>query len=180
MDTDTIPDWLKDHTQQLAHAIENNLDAPDPRFPTTKLERELRQHNLECLFERILDKVSEGGTASDTILLDHNKFTPGEVMRWIKADPKRTERYREAQKVGAEVIADQMIGIADGDGMEDVQRSTLRIKTRQYILEKNNKERYGADVQPTNPFSGGVTIVIGEVAPSQPKQIEHTGVVIDG
>ena len=179
MDTPTdIPDWLKVHGEELAYAIENNLDSPNPRFPRTKDERELRQHNLECLFERILDKVAEGSTASDVIILDHNGFTPGEVMRWIRADTKRLDRYRDAQKIGAEVIADQMIGIADGQTeLEDVQRSTLRIKTRQYILEKNNKERYGQDQQPSNQFAGGITVVIGDVRPAH-QLIE--GTVIDG
>ena len=93
MDTPTdIPDWLKVHGEELAYAIENNLDSPNPRFPRTKDERELRQHNLECLFERILDKVAEGSTASDVIILDHNGFTPGEVMRWIRADRGRGDR----------------------------------------------------------------------------------------
>ena len=168
-----LPEWLTDHTKELVHANENDLPIPDPRFPRTQLEKEVREHNLECLFERILDTVTEGGIATRAIVSDHNGFTPGEVMRWIRSDSKRLQRYREAQKDGSEVIADQMIGIADAENTaEDVQRSTLRIKTRQYVMEKNNKERYGQDPLPSSPFAGGVTIVIGEVTPA--KQIGDT------
>ena len=66
-----IPDWLKAHGQELAYAIEHNLDSPNPRFPRTKVERELREHNLECLFERILDGMCEGNSARAIITLDH-------------------------------------------------------------------------------------------------------------
>lgn len=168
---DTLPPWLVAHTEEVLHAIENNLDH-DPRFPRTKLEKELREHNLECLFERAIPLIAEGRTFKTILATDHNNFSTGEVMQWIRKDPKRSSRYNEARKIGAEVIEDEMIAIADGDGMEDVQRSTLRINTRKWVLEKNNKERYGQDPAPANPFAGGITVVIGEVAQPQPKLIE--------
>ncbi len=179
MNTHDLPDWLRDHTRELEQSIELSMPPPDPRFPTTPEARQLRQHNLECLFERILDKVTEGGVARDAVETDHNKFTLGEVMRWIRQSPDRLKRYREAQEIGAEIVADDMIRIADGDGLEDVQRSKLRIDTRKTIIATNNKERFGQDPAPSNPFSGGVTIVIGEVTPNQPTLVQHSPNLIE-
>ena len=160
-----IPDWLRDHTAQLEHSIENNLPPPDPRFPTTKAQRELRTHHLECLFERVLEAITEGGIAQDAIENDSNGFKVGEVMTWIRGTPERLKRYREAQKIRAEIYMESSVRIADGDGMEDVQRSKLRIDTRAKAASVDDRERYGQDATPSNPYSGGVTIVIGEVAP---------------
>ena len=140
----SLPEWLTAHMDEVSLVTENQLGFdPDPRFPATSTARALRQHNLACLFKRILDVVSEGGILRDALENDHNGFTAGEVMRWVRGSPERLERYREAQKIGAEIIADDMVRIADGDGMEDVQRSKLKIDTRKAIIAVNNRERYG-------------------------------------
>ena len=46
--------------------------------------------------------------------------------------------------VGAEVIKQQMLMIADADdSLEDVNRSTLRINTRKWMLSVMDKKRFG-------------------------------------
>jgi hypothetical protein len=168
-----LPKWLTAHMTQVAHVVENQVDLdPDPRFPMTADARKVRTHNLECLFERVLDVVCEGGILRDAVENDHNGFTAGEVLRWIRSNPERLERYREAQKINAELMSDETIKIADGDGLEDVQRSKLRIETRRSAIVVNNRERYGNETTSANPFAGGVTIVIGEVTPSPSRSIE--------
>ena len=53
-------------------------------------------------------------------------------------------RYYEAQAIGAEVIAQQILEIADAqDSMEDVNRSTLKINTRKWLLGVWNRKRFG-------------------------------------
>lgn len=170
---DKLPDWLTAHMQEVNHVVDNQLDH-DPKLPRTKEQLALRNHNLECLLERALPLIAEGQTMKNILATDHNGFTVGEVMQWIRSTPKRSDRYNEARKIGAEVIEDEMIAIADAENsIEDVQRSTLRINTRKWVLEKNHKERYGSDALPSNPFAGGVTIVIGEVKPDH-QQIGKT------
>ena len=178
-DTTPLPDWLTSHMKEVAFAVENQLDH-DPKLPRTREQLALRNHNLECLLERALPLIAEGQTMKVILATDHNGFTTGEVMQWIRSNPQRSNRYNEARKIGAEVIEDEMIAIADAENtIEDVQRSTLRINTRKWVLEKNHKERYGADPSPTNPFAGGITVVIGEVRlPHLEKPVE--GTVIDG
>ena len=151
MDTQTdltdltdIPDWLRIHGQELAYAIEHNLDSPDPRFPRTKLERELREHNLECLFEQILDVISEDLPIIDANGFKQSGFTQGEIMRWVFANKERKQRYREAQKIGME-IRQQLLGkIAQGNEMSDVQRDKLEIDTHKWRMERLYKEQYAA------------------------------------
>ena len=179
--TDTnldIPDWLKDHTRELAHSIEHNLPPPDPRFPTTKVQRELRQHNLECLFERILDGMCEGNSASAIIRMDHNKFSVGEVMKWIHTNAERKKKYNEADSIRQVVRVDRARTIVDDETADPVYKKEV-IEFTKWEASKANREKYGGreDFAPSNPFSGGITVVIGDVTP-QHKLVE--GTVIDG
>ena len=41
------------------------------------------------------------------------------------------------------MIAAEILEIADGDGLEDVQRSKLRIDSRQFLIKTWNRKRYG-------------------------------------
>jgi hypothetical protein len=180
-DTSDLPEWLRDHTRELNHALENNLDPPDPRFPRTKEEKELRDHNLECLFERVLDVVSEDLPVTDANGFAQSGFTQGELMRWVFADKTRKQRYREAQKIGME-IRQQLLGkIAQGSEMSDVQRDKLEIDTHKWRMERLYREQYGRDDAPSaGQFSGGITVVIGDVRPAHQTEKLIEGVVIDG
>lgn len=104
-------------------------------------------------------------------------------MRWIRADPERLARFREAQEIGTELIEDEMIAIADAENsLEDVARSKLRIDTRKDVLGFRNRKRYSKDVIPSNPFSGGITINIGDVLVpdrTNPSSLPNVDQVID-
>lgn len=64
-------------------------------------------------------------------------------------DPARKRAYYAAKAVMAEQIEDDLLRISDGmapDGtpsLSDVQRDTLRINVRKFILQVSNRERYG-------------------------------------
>jgi len=71
---------------------------------------------------------------------------PGTLRRWIHDDIERLNLYRDAQSLGAELIEDQLLDISDGTDSQipnDIQRDALRVKTRQYLLEVWNRDRYG-------------------------------------
>lgn len=75
----------------------------------------------------------------------------GRIIRWIYKDDSRKEEYLRARAIGSEILADEMIEIADGrmdaDNPipEDIARSKLKIDTRRFLIGVNNKERF-ADV----------------------------------
>jgi hypothetical protein len=130
--------------EQVSHAIEYNLDVPDPKFPRTKEAKELRDRQLEFLFERVLDVISEDLPITDTNGFAQSGFTQGELMRWVFQSKERKARYREAQKIGME-IRQQLLGkIAQGTEMSDVQRDKLEIDTHKWRRERLYREQYAS------------------------------------
>jgi len=100
----------------------------------------------EWVWEHALERCTAGETLT-SICRDAHMPDIERFRRWIFADPQRKARYYEAREAGAEKIEDEMLDIADGEGMEDVQRSTLRINTRKWLLGVWNRKRYGESKQ---------------------------------
>ena len=92
-----------------------------------------------------------GGTPLATIIAnDPRGIQLGRFLYWINRDPTRRARYEEACEIAAEAMAHELTSIADalgGEGgtsnLEDVQRSSLRVKARTYLMEKWSPRRYG-------------------------------------
>ena len=113
--------------------------------PTTSVapKKELLEKQFEIFFETILDKISRGINLKEILRDDQRDFDYTQLLRWIHKDPMRKSRYYEAQEIGSEMIAAEILEIADGDGLEDVQRSKLRIDSRQFLIKTWNRKRYG-------------------------------------
>ena len=106
-------------------------------------KKELLEKQFEIFFETILDKISRGINLKEILRDDQRDFDYTQLLRWIHKDPMRKSRYYEAQEIGSEMIAAEILEIADGDGLEDVQRSKLRIDSRQFLIKTWNRKRYG-------------------------------------
>lgn len=99
---------------------------------------------FDAAFERALDYIAQGKPLSQFVEEYPVPLSYQQLLAWIHRDEARRTRYYAAQEVGADVVADQMIAISDAsDTMEDVQRSTLRINTRKWLLGVWNRKRYG-------------------------------------
>lgn len=140
-----VPDWL---TPRSSDEIDIDPDDPDGERISAvthrALLREIEHRRYESVFDRFLDDVAQGLTIT-TLVKDYPlEIVSSKMIRWIHQDPERKERYYEAQAIGAEVIASQMIDIADAkDSMEDVARSTLRVGTRKWLMGVFNRKRFG-------------------------------------
>lgn len=99
----------------------------------------------DSIFERILDKISSGITLKECLNDDVRKIEHAAFMKWINKNAKRKERYYEAQEVGSEMVASEIIDIADAkdNPFEDIQRSKLRIESRKFLLSVWNRKRFG-------------------------------------
>lgn len=124
---------------------------------------------------RIVDLMSEGKTLSEICRMDG---MPGRrtVYDWIRAEAHFAAEMEIARELGADAIADEQIEIADDasndwmkrhnkDGSEEwvlngehVQRSKLRIHTRQQLLEKWHPKKYGAKVTAEHVGANGGAI----------------------
>ena len=123
-------------------AMTQSIELPSWLNPSTQV-KELRETQFSVFFETVLDKLSRGINLKEILRDDQRDFDYTQLLRWIHKDPQRKSRYYEAQEIGSEMIAAEILEIADGDGLEDVQRSKLRIDSRQFLIKTWNRKRYG-------------------------------------
>lgn len=141
--SNVIPEWLAPGLITL------------PSISASKNTLELRNALFSNIFEHILDDITKGFSITSALSKDNRDIDPAEFLKWINKDHYRKSRYYEAQELGSEIIASELISIADGeDSLEDVQRSTLRVNTRKYLMGVYNRKRFG-----------------------EVKQIEHSGAI---
>ena len=77
--------------------------------------------------------------SSDVRAVEYEAF-----FRWIKRDPQRFERYKEAKELRTEWWAGRIIEIAEADDtVEDVARSKLKIDTYKWLMGADNRKTYG-------------------------------------
>ena len=120
-----------------------SIEIPSWLNPSTQV-KELRETQFSVFFETVLDKLSRGINLKEILRDDQRDFDYPQLLRWIHKDPQRKSRYYEAQEIGSEMIAAEILEIADAvDSVEDVQRSKLRIDSRQFLIKTWNRKRYG-------------------------------------
>ena len=118
-----------------------------PRLSPTEIASIHRQDMLdtfEALFDPAIDALSGGTSITKFLSMDHRQPHPGRFMRWIKADPSRYKQYLDARDIAAELISNDIVGIADGtdNPLEDVARSKLRVDARKLVMGFDAKERF--------------------------------------
>ena len=87
----------------------------------------------------------------------------GALLKWVAESYERTQEFERALRIRAQLLVDESIAIADGDG--DVARDKLRTQTRQWVASKWDRQRYGEKVE--HNVSGGVTVQIMRFATGQ-------------
>lgn len=149
-----LPDWLS-FTPESSSDSGVNVRTLEKRERNLKIRDDhvgavaiLHPNQFPTLFEVVLGKICDGQSLNSALADDVRSFNRAEFLKWINRNPERKRRYHEAQEVGAELIAGEMIGIADAeDSLEDVARSALRINTRKYLLSVWNRKRYSETKQ---------------------------------
>ena len=144
--------------RQMRHidtdAIDNDTVDPDPIQSLSTVIGE----QYPFVFETMLDKVREGANLRQALAEDPRRINIGDFMEWVMRSVERKGRYYEAQEVAAELMAADLIPIADGAGtIEDVSRSTLRVNTRKDLLKVWNRKRYG-DTRQVDVSTGDKTL----------------------
>ena len=165
------PDWLAPTSapEEQSPTIEQTASqqqVSEGSYKSRVRDIALNETIFELMFEDTLDRVTRGHPLKDIVNDSPRQIDYASYYTWIKKDPQREKRYYEAREIGAEIVADELIAIADAtdNPMEDVARSTLRINTRKFLLGVWNRRRYGDDRSSAASLgTGGITINIGEV-----------------
>ena len=138
-------------------------------------QRAIEHLTFESLFDDVLDLVREGRMLVNQ-MFENDPRAPSyaRFISWVYRDEGRRARYEEAQQVGAEVIKQDMLTIADADDtLEDVNRSTLRINTRKWMLSVMDKKRFGD----TKQIDQTVTINLGDAMREAQERLDRSRVV---
>lgn len=108
-------------------------------------ERILAQ--FDTVFPRIIQMVYAGYTVSSAVNelpswpgfdIDYGAF-----HRWIRRDPARRAMLEEAEEARAEVWADRMIQIAEGESSDTIERDKFKNETYKYLMGRQSRRRYG-------------------------------------
>lgn len=170
-----LPTWLTPATPTKRDRALRHIDPDgDSRGAVSAVVR----GQYPVVFETMLDRVREGTPLRAALDEDPRRINVGDFMAWVMSSTERKDRYHEAQEVAAEIIAADMIPIADGEGsLEDVSRSALRVTTRREMLKIWNRKRYGdvkqLDVKHESNFTFALTRP-GEPAPVERAIIDAT------
>jgi hypothetical protein len=153
------------------------LSVPDPKPPRMSKEaRELLHVEYQQIFERVIEDVYRGRSLQSLIQDDFRLISYEDFLRWVRRDPERHERFKEAQEMRTEFLAGEILEIADGVEAVDptsndtVNRDKLRIDTRKWLMSAHNKKRYGEVKQVE---LGGTISITEALAAAQARVIEN-------
>jgi len=137
-------------TVASGESLPNWLSVPDPKpLRLSKSAKELLHLEYEQIFERVVEDIYRGRSLQSLIKNDHRAISYEDFLQWIKRDPQRYERFKEAQEMRTEFIASEILEISDGvdsidpTSSDTVNRDKLRIDTRKWLMSAHNKKRYG-------------------------------------
>lgn len=140
-----LPDWLVPSATIEPPLVPTALLDPQER---RRLSRELLDATFDAMFERVLTEITRGRTLKSIVAEDLRNIDYEAFWRWIKRDPRRMERYKEAKELRTEWWAGRIVEIAEADdALEDVARSKLKIDTYKWLMGADNRKTYGESKQ---------------------------------
>ena len=105
----------------------------------------------------VIDKVLAGETLRSA--LAGMDLTPQAFGHLLQKDKEAAVAYARAAELRADLMADEVISIADGD--DDPNKARNRITARQWLAGKLNAKRYGdrIDLNVTQTLDVGATLL---------------------
>ena len=102
---------------------------------------------FETVFPRVIQQIYAGATMSRAVkdLPVFPGFTVdyGMFHRWVMKDAGRRAIREEAEEARAEVWADRMVSIAEGDSNDTIDRDKFKNDTYKFLMGRQSKKRYG-------------------------------------
>jgi len=155
----TLPSWLGDTNPDQESTVDDTQTSEKSERQTLHelratvgnqaLMMEVEKQTFEIAFEYAMECMAGGETITSFCHRYHSAISPQRFRMWITKDATRRRAYANAKALWAEALEDELIRISDGltpDGgqsMDDTGRSTLRVNTRKWVMEKSNRKRYG-------------------------------------
>lgn len=125
--------------------------------------------------DAICERLSDGESLR-SICASEGMPSKAAVFRWLGAHEAFRDQYARAREEQAETLADEIVGIADGDpSVEDsavmTARDRLRLDARKWVASKLKPKKYGDKVSQelSGPDGGPVQHAVAwEIVPVEP------------
>jgi hypothetical protein len=184
-----LPTWLEQSPETLLTTTTHNPLALS--FAHQAAEMALAHSTYEIIFEDTLEKLADAKILED-IVDDYNdshstNIKVGHFRKWILSDKARKSKWNAANELGSYAHLDKSFRIAAAldNPMEDVARSTLRVKQHMIAAKVYNRKVFGDDATLSGSTGGGgVTVNITGVTspysrPAAPTITPITPVIVD-
>ena len=125
-----------------------------------------RQYDREAITELVCSELALGKSLRSILDADDKLPSASTFLDWIGADSFLAEQYAHARQLAYELLADEIVAIADENyttdehgvkerlSSEAIQRNRLRVDTRKWMLAKMLPKVYGDHTKVTNEHTG--------------------------
>lgn len=127
-----------------------------------------RQYDREAITELVCSELALGKSLRSILDADDKLPSASTFLDWIGADSFLAEQYAHARQMAYELLADEIVAIADENyttdehgvrerlSSEAIQRNRLRVDTRKWMLSKMLPKIYGdRQIQEVTGKDGG-------------------------
>lgn len=105
------------------------------------IKRRAIASNLDKIGETtLLEKIASGMTMAG--LARELGISNLSLYNWIKKDPERQDRFRQARAIAADQWADECLDIADAADHVSANADRLKIETRKWLAGVTNPEKF--------------------------------------
>lgn len=142
------------------------------------------------VIDEILSAIATSPKSLETICKEIESAPHARTFwKWMEQEEELGQRYARAKAAQLEVLADQLVDLADTDRicekitvkadgsrevviLDQVERTKVQIDTRKWLLAKLNPKKYGERVQNEHSGPDGGAIQIISTIPRPPKEAE--------
>ena len=134
-----------------------------------------RQYDRKAITEFVCSELALGKSLRSILDADDKLPSASTFLDWIGADSFLAEQYAHARQMAYELLADEIVAIADENyttdehgvrerlSSEAIQRNRLRVDTRKWMLSKMLPKVYGDKIQTEHTGKDGGPIQLAAV-----------------
>ena len=134
-----------------------------------------RQYDRKAITELVCSELALGKSRRSILDADDKLPSASTFLDWIGADSFLAEQYAHARQMAYELLADEIVAIADENyttdehgvrerlSSEAIQRNRLRVDTRKWMLSKMLPKVYGDKIQTEHTGKDGGPIQLQAV-----------------
>lgn len=131
-----------------------------------RLDAQIAEYGEEWVLDSFVARISDGEAPHKIAV---GMGYPWFVLRsWLEDKPERVRAWELGKRCFADGLSYEGLRAARDATPDDVSVARLQVDTYQKTASRLNRVEWGGEAVVSGGFSGGVTIVIGEVKAPEP------------